>query len=831
MAKRRPSRLPNNPKVRAGFALLASIVFAGALVASLLGVALPSPAPPNLPPTAPLGPPLTQHVALIIIDGLRYDLATDRAVMPEMARRMAMHAHGEIWANKISMTSSAVLTYGTGQRGELDQIANNESGHAVPYANLPANTRAAGRVTAATGDRAWFQLYPGAWTLEHPDPFAGIDIDYNSEIFDAAHAFLRHVPAPAFYVAHFVTPDHQAHSYGTEHPRYRAHLLAFDKTVADLLDAMPTDWTVFVTSDHGARVDGHHGSDSPEQRRSPIYAYGPGIVQDRNETRTLDQIDLATTFAALLGIAPPAVSRGHLLAEWLDVPAAEQARLACADLARLSTYAGHVLEASTLDRSGAGQACAQGTATGKIAAARTAAQALDRAFDAASVTGSALGWLVVLFAIAGSIAIAWIVLDLSRAQLASYAALALLLMALGTALAFEIERLSGNWSAVVLAVAAFLLYAALGLALWRAGDSAAWVDRNPAIGALLIPGILLATATWQTQANAFAAAGLTMTLSMVHGLPRAGAPFSLAQAPRARWSKIGWTFVLFLCLIRIAFERYSYLPPFIEGRPDLVLGLALGSIALFAAIRHARKTSLMPTVVGAILAMSCLWLRRSAPAPFCLTAWLSLGALAFLTWRRGDRRLTELLALSSYAWVSRDAEIPALLATYLVACFAGDSFARDLARDVRDDGPNAPLRPTHLLALITFLFAWTYSQRIGVQLGIDFTSFDFGAGSFREADASLLRILAAVLYKHVLARAAILFAVLIPLRADYRNWSLRGLMVAEAARIAVLTVHLIVCRGSFWTSLHALGDLPHAMLGLVTAAFAYQLSTRSPGTR
>jgi len=38
------------------------------------------------------------------------------------------------------MTSSAVLTYGTGQRGDLDQIVNNESGGAVRYDHSRRNT-------------------------------------------------------------------------------------------------------------------------------------------------------------------------------------------------------------------------------------------------------------------------------------------------------------------------------------------------------------------------------------------------------------------------------------------------------------------------------------------------------------------------------------------------------------------------------------------------------------------------------------------------------------------------------------------------------------------
>jgi hypothetical protein len=184
-----------------------------------------------------------------------------------------------------------------------------------------------------------------------------------------------------------------------------------------------------------------------------------------------------------------------------------------------------------------------------------------------------------------------------------------------------------------------------------------------------------------------------------------------------------------------------------------------------------------------------------------------------LAWTRGHRALGELLLLASYAWVSRDLELPVIAATVL----AGSAVGHALGQRLRGEEPP---RPSAVLAIVTFLFALGYLQRIGVQQGVDFTHFDWGAGAFRQPGVSLVRIGAALAYKHGFARAALVFAVLSALPPRHRSLAARGLFAAEAIRAAVLTVMLYACGSSFWTSLRVIGDLPHALAAVVVAALA-----------
>ncbi|HIA02981.1 MAG TPA: hypothetical protein EYN66_13920 [Myxococcales bacterium] len=167
-------------KNRPGLLLLLALLFATGIVVLLYRLVIPTPPPAAVDVPEAGNKALTGRVALIIIDGLRYDIGVDSEQMPYMARRMRETGGTEIWANQVTMTSSAITTYATGQRGDLDQVVNNETATPTPYNHLFENLRNAGLTTAAVGDNGWFNTYPNAWDFEHRDPRGvAIDVDYN----------------------------------------------------------------------------------------------------------------------------------------------------------------------------------------------------------------------------------------------------------------------------------------------------------------------------------------------------------------------------------------------------------------------------------------------------------------------------------------------------------------------------------------------------------------------------------------------------------------------------------------------------------------------------
>lgn len=812
---------------RACFLALASLGLVVALVVGFVRLIVPRPPPASVALPAPVGPALTSHLVLVIVDGLRHDIAVDPSRMPHFARSMRERPSAEIWAGRVSMTSAAILTFATGQRGGVDQIVNNESGSKVAYNDLVSNARAAGLVTAFTGDRAWLRMFPDAWSMAHPDPQGvAIDVDYNAEIFAATREFLRAEPRPNLLVAHFVTPDHQAHAHGVLSDRYRAHMLDFDRSLRDLLASLPPDTTVFVTSDHGATDTGTHGSDTPVQRRSPLFAYGPGVAREQKEARALDQMDLPSTLAALLGVPAPAHGRGHVLADWLDVPDEERARIACADLDRLLAYAQATHRAETAAAAlvwagaSAGACDAQTSPRDRIEAAAAVSARIDRSLGQATVGGLPLAWLVPSFALAAALALGLAVIG-RRAlpplwETAHAGLFALELLAVSLALTYGLERLPGRWPNAARVALYALVHAGLLMALVRARAVADWLDRHAAFGAVVLPGLLVVTPTKTTQGEAFVVSVLITAAAVSIGVPRAGEPYP----PRRAWGARPGHALLLLGLVaalwRLGFTDATFLPAALAPGSTALLAAAVLSIGVIAVERGSRAAARgeawawRDAALGAAVAITSLALRRSGPAPLCITGLVGMPVAAFFAWRRGRRALAELLLLGSYAWVSRDGELPILAATLVVASAVGHALAKSLK--------GRPPRPSAVLVLVTFLFAWPFLQRIGIQQGIDFIHLDWGAGAFRDRDVSIARVGLSLGYKHLLARGAVVFAVLAALPPAYRSPAVRGLLVAEVARAAALITMLYICGGSFWTAMRVIGDIPHALAAVVVAA-------------
>jgi hypothetical protein len=281
---------------------------------------------------------------------------------------------------------------------------------------------------------------------------------------------------------------------------------------------------------------------------------------------------------------------------------------------------------------------------------------------------------------------------------------------------------------------------------------------------------------------------------------------------------------------KVGLRDTNFLPKVLYDHHFTVAFLSMAALGVARAIEAARRpespdarlpvTSVPPRVwalaaLGVAVAFTSLLLRRYAPAPLCLAFWLGLPFLAVLAWRRSLQPLGELLLYASYACVARDVEHAGVAATVLVASAVGRALAKQM-REARGE----PARPSTVLLLVTFLFAWGFLQRILVQTGVDFPHFDWAAGTFRDPNASVARIGAALVFKHAFVRMALLYAFFSPLAPSLRAPLARCLVAAEALRAGVLAVTLYACGSSFWTSLRAIGEVPHALTATVVAALA-----------
>lgn len=803
------------------------------IVAMAMRIVTPGPPSSQVAPRAPMtsraqAAPLTKRLALVVLDGLRFDVATDGRRMPRLSARFRSNASAELWAEPISMTSSAALVFGTGSHADIDLAIRNESNRPTDYESIFAIARKAGLRTGTVGDKVWTEMYPNAWDVSrHEARQLAIGLSDDEAAFAKARAVQALDPPLDLAVYHFDHPDHMGHGLGIANPAYEVYIESFDRLLAEFLAGFSADTTVIVAGDHGASMSGIHGSDTVEQRRTLVVATGPGITTNAPRMTRVDDMDIAATMAALLGLAAPRYSRGQPVVSWLDVDEQARAAIACAnlrDLGRLVEGSGAAAGEATI-----APACdEQRTAEARLASALPIARELDTRIGE-SDTSQSRGFGLSLFA-AGVAALLSFVLFFRTAPASTLAgggvAFAIAL-AVSVFLTSHLEKLPGAW----LTPTRIALYVAFNvpLLLWllRPVATSARLERSPVLAAVVLPGLLVLTETHSALLESYALSVVLVLFALIRGIPTsAGFPRSWAAAKRGLGARLGFVLPLVILFCVACIDAGNFVPAWLQQAPRAHLAAALVSISAFTAVRHRRLRAPLASVLGfAGIAVVCLLLRRYVPVAVGLSAWGLVTVAAGVAILRKQRAHAELLGLAAYAWVSRDLEIPFLLAGYLVAVAFGEAVAKDLER-----APAKGASRVLVSSLISFAFAWGYVQAVAIQAGLHFMHFDFAAGVFRDPGVTMPRIVVALLYKYAVARGFLLFGLLLPLSRPMRLLALRCLVAVFALRATVLVASLEASRGSFWTPIWVTSELPHVLLGLVVVAVAFAVAlSRAPG--
>jgi len=800
--------------------LLLAVVLVVGIAAMVMRVVTPAAPSAELAPRASLGAPLTKRLAFVLLDGVRFDVATDGRRMPRLSERFRSNANAELWAEPISMTASAALVFGTGAHAGIDQAIRNETSQPTLFEDLFTIARAAQLRTGTVGDPVWTGLYPTGWDVtraEDPHQLA-VGVGDDEARFLEAGALQATAPAVDVAVYHFATPDHMAHGYGIASPVYEKYIASFDALLATFLDRFSRDTTVIVLGDHGATMSGIHGSDTDEQRRTFIVAYGPGIVRGPHSLPRVDDIDLAPTMTALLGIPTPRHSRGQPLVSWLDESDDARATAACTNLRALARTLG-----VSDENAGLAPACDPARAAqDRIARALPIARELDTRLSEVDTASQRHGFRLSLFATALTALLAFVLFFRTmppRPLLGGGIAFAVALVASVFVTAY-LEKLPGAWLTPARAALYVLFNAPLLLWILVPIPTSRILERASVLAPVLFPGVLVLTETHSALTEAYLLSAVLVGFALTRGIPTSkGFPWAWKRPAPSRMALYGPPL---LAVSVVCIDAGNFSPAWLEASPRLQLAMALGCLLAFAVFRHVRlKPALWGTIACTALAALSLVLRRSAPAWVCLAGWGIVAALAAVALYRRQRAYAELLAFGSYAWVSRDLEVPLFLASYVVAVGFGDAVGKRLAeQDHTAPGSEGSARIL-TLSIVAFVFAWGFVQLAGIQLGLHFMHLDFAAGTFRDLGVSMPRIVLALVYKYAVARAFLLFGALLPLPRSMRQLALRSLVALYALRATVLVGSLEASRGSFWTPVWVTSELPHVLLALLMVAVAY----------
>jgi hypothetical protein len=695
------------------------------------------------------------------------------------------------------------------------------------------------------GDPIWFQLYGRAFNDFHADPVnAAVEHDFNAQTFAAARRMLSMLPD--FLVVHFVTPDHQGHAYGIRSARYRASMRGFDQDLFEWLDRISPEWTVLVTSDHGAADSGTHGSDTTSQRRSPLFAYGPGIRNDVAAKRRLDQVELPGLFAALLGVDNAEQSRGVTPLEWVEVNGEQRHRWACNEVERLRRQ----LPSARSHDAALDHCAVLDEGHDYLREARALATEYDALLGTRQGVQSRRAWPWVLVALIAALALGTL---LWGKQALTAAAILSVWLACSLLLTLYVERLPGNLPNVIRGILFALTNLLLLFGAFSVRRLASWFDTRATLALGVFPGWLLVSYSTNTQVEVYVVL-IALTWLLANAGARGKALSERSANPTMRLTQTEKTIVaISLVTLALAGSRAGDVRvPFLASKPLAETGLAgfvllLGLLWSWAITRgRGTRTELSSnkpkgnhfgqswwSQLGAMALVLLSFVLQRLPIHWLgRAAWLATIVGAVLCSWRGRREIGFYFAVASYAWVSRDFEWFTLVASIVLAEVMGRACAATApggtpAIEYDVTVGRSPSQPaSHQIAFwhvvhATFLFCLCTLLRIGLEGGLQLQTMDLTVGTFGGVAIPVWLTGVLLAYKFLVAEALTLVVFLRAFETRLRTRVLIGLGAAYLVRALSLLCMLFVCGNSYWTAFRVTADLPFAALALVGVVLAY----------
>ena len=273
-------------------------------------------------PGAITPPPLVEQVVVVLVDGLAYHASRAMPFLNELRRRGA-DGDCRVGLPSLSLPGRAVLMTGAWQ--ETHGQLTNFNPRPLPVEHLFQTARRRGLRTAlAAGsdpqtlfgpwieDRLVYARLPPADTRD----LAKLEAELRW-MGEATRALLRE-KKPNLFLLDFTIADEAGHAWGAASREYQAAAAAVDEEILRMAAELDLRRTVLVvTADHGhTATGGHGGAEEPVIHVPLVLAGGP---LRPGSTAQVEQVDLAPTVAALLGIEIPASSQGRPLLELFDV--------------------------------------------------------------------------------------------------------------------------------------------------------------------------------------------------------------------------------------------------------------------------------------------------------------------------------------------------------------------------------------------------------------------------------------------------------------------------------------------------------------------------------
>ena len=306
--------------------------------------------PPPLKAELEPGPELTKRLVLVVLDGIRLD------VVEEMDFLKGVMDQGASWTLETvqpSLSNPARAVLSTGTWPALNGVTNNGKHSPPTVDSIFSLARRAGIPTVAAGSSFWRHAFGDhidelvtsrGKKLRRGAPPAELIAWQQGLCSDYIEALRRH--DTGLLVVGLFAADAAGHDFGGESVEYIEVAQAVDACLASLVEGLDDGKTTFfVTSDHGHihyRGHGGHGGVEPEVTEVPLAAWGQGVREVAGGSA--EQVDVAPTICALMGLPLPATTQGRILIEGIDAPDPLLAQLRLLESRQRELVAGHVAD-------------------------------------------------------------------------------------------------------------------------------------------------------------------------------------------------------------------------------------------------------------------------------------------------------------------------------------------------------------------------------------------------------------------------------------------------------------------------------------------------------
>lgn len=232
-----------------------------------------------------------RHTVLVVIDGLRLDLATTMASVQRL-RAEGQCRRTDVGPLSVSRPVYAVMS--TGLEQDRTGSRNNDDQSPLAAESIWQVARQAGLRVVGTSELPWFQqLFPSGFDSYQL-------VQRAQDHFTAAESELGDLA-----LIHPIYVDEAGHDFGGSSPSYAANVARADAELGRLLDRMDLRRDLVVlTADHGHTDRGGHGAGSDEVAQV-LTCFGGHGVRRSADIKGFESRLVAPTLAVLLQVPFP----------------------------------------------------------------------------------------------------------------------------------------------------------------------------------------------------------------------------------------------------------------------------------------------------------------------------------------------------------------------------------------------------------------------------------------------------------------------------------------------------------------------------------------------